>query len=155
MADQIRNAAERLDVQPGRSGRSHNEKEEPHRLAVYRIVWYRRWTDTAHESQLGDTSRPRMRNGDPEADARTATGFTLLNGFEYLSIVAAGPLGEMPGKLSDHTSLVTSRHRHDDLVRAEDLGQEHGALWDGMRPKLNRANKACNALVYLSLAALV
>ena len=147
VANQVRNAAERLDVQPGRTERSYNEKEETHRLAVYRIVRYRRGADAADQTELGDTWRAGMRNGHTKPDTRAATGFTLLNGFQHLSLVAAEALRKVASELSNNARLVTGRHRHDDLVRAEDLGQKHGVLWAGMRPKLIRVNRRCNALV--------
>jgi hypothetical protein len=96
-----------------------------------------------------------MRNGDTKADARAATSFTLLNGFQHFSIVAARALGEMASELGDYARLVPGRHRHDDLIRAEDLGQEHGVISAGIRPNLNGVNRACNPLVHLSLAAMV
>jgi hypothetical protein len=95
-----------------------------------------------------------VRNGDPKADARAAASFTLLDGFQNFSIVATRALGEMASELSDYTRLVPGRHRHDDLIRAEDLGQEHGVISAGIRPNLNRVNKACNPFVHLSLAAM-
>ena len=69
-----------------------------------------------------------MRNGHPKADAGAATGFAFLDRFEHFSIVAAGALGEMASELGDNARLVTGRHRHDDLVRAEEFGQKHGML---------------------------
>jgi hypothetical protein len=38
----------------------------------------------------------------------------------------------MTGKLGNDAALVPGHHWHDDLVRREQLGQEHGVGWDSM-----------------------
>jgi hypothetical protein len=88
-----------------------------------------------------------MRDSYAESDPSAATSLTLLHGSEHFSIVPAHAFGEMPSELSNDTGLVTGRDRHDDLVRTEDLGQEHGAIWAGMKPNLNRVKRRGNALV--------
>jgi hypothetical protein len=47
-------------------------------------------------------------------------------------MVASPTVGEMPCQLGDDAALVPSHHRHDYLVRREQLGQEHGFGWESM-----------------------
>jgi hypothetical protein len=73
-----------------------------------------------------------MRDGYAEPDPGAAPGLALLNRAKHFRVVAAEALGQMPRELGYDTGLIPCGNRHDDLIRLEDFGQEHGCTWDSM-----------------------
>jgi hypothetical protein len=67
-------------------------------------------------------------NGNSESYTRTAARLPHLDCFEYLRIVPTHPIDQVPGELSDDAGLVACGDRHDNLLRRENLGQEHGVI---------------------------
>ena len=82
-----------------------------------------------------------MRNGYPETDAGTPTCFPLVDRTEQRCVITSPTIRQVTGELGDDAALIPSHHRHEHLVRREQLGQEHGFGWDSMGSNLYRATE--------------
>ena len=126
VAQQARNARQRLQVVGARGFRRQQQENQIDRLAVERLEIDRLVQPREQAEQPTELRQLAVRNGDAIADAGRAELLALQQHFEDRALVLAGQFGRARGQLLDRLLLAVDLERRNDRVRRDEIGERHG-----------------------------